>query len=207
MVETSSERQTEKQNEKIDFELKCATDPGWAQVIADNFEPFLQDHANCERKASALAMSLLMKYADRPEIIPHMIRLAQEELEHFRQVYALMETRGIPIGKEIKDPYVNQLLDACRTSPEERFLDRMLISSVIEARGAERFNLVAEALSEPELKAFYKRLWASELKHGHLFVNLLLHYFPRPVIEARLDELLAYEAEIIPRLEWRPSLH
>jgi tRNA 2-(methylsulfanyl)-N6-isopentenyladenosine37 hydroxylase len=198
---------TEKIANKLEFELKCATDPGWAQVIVNQFEPFLQDHANCERKASALAMSMLMKYADRLEIIPHMIRLAQEELEHFRQVYALMESRGIPIGKEIKDPYVNQLLEACRTTSEERFLDRMLISSVIEARGAERFLMVSEALSDSELKAFYHRLWASELKHGHLFVNLLLHYFPRAEIEARLEELLTLEAEIIPRLEWRPSLH
>ncbi|PIQ25202.1 tRNA-(ms[2]io[6]A)-hydroxylase [bacterium (Candidatus Blackallbacteria) CG17_big_fil_post_rev_8_21_14_2_50_48_46] len=197
----------DKTHEKIDFELKCPTDPGWAQVVVDQFDPFLQDHANCERKASALAMSLIMKYSDKLEIIPHMIRLAQEELEHFRQVYALMEERGIRMGKEIKDPYVNQLLEACRTTPEERFLDRMLISSIIEARGAERFALVSEALPDERLKAFYHRLWASELKHGHLFVNLMLNYFPREVIEKRLDQLLEVEAGIIPGLEWRPSLH
>jgi tRNA-(ms[2]io[6]A)-hydroxylase len=198
MIETSA---------RIEFELKCATAPGWAHFIVEHFPEFLQDHANCERKASALAMSLIMKYADRSEIIPHLIRLAQEELEHFRQVYALMNAREIPLGKEIKDPYVNQLLDHCRTTPEERFLDRMLISSIIEARGAERFGLVAEALPEQELKEFYQRLWASERKHGHLFVNLMSSYFPRPQIEKRLDELLSAEAAIIPTLEWRPSLH
>lgn len=193
--------------DRIEFKLKCETDPGWARVVVKDFDSFLQDHANCERKASALAMSLIMKYSDKLEIIPHLIRLAQEELEHFRQVYALMESRSVSIGKEIKDPYVNQLLDICRTSPEDRFLDRMLISSIIEARGAERFALISEALDNEELKAFYHRLWASERKHGHLFVNLLQHYFPQAVIEQRLEELLNMEAQIIPHLAWRPSLH
>ncbi len=192
---------------KIDFKLSVATDPAWVQVILDNFDEFMQDHANCERKASALALSLAMKYADRKRLIPHMIRLAQEELEHFAEVYEMMEQRGISLGNEIKDPYVNGLLSHCRTEPEERFLDRMLISSVIEARGAERFGLIAEALEDAELKAFYKRLWAAEMKHGHLFANLMLHYFSEDVIRARLSQLLDAEGKIIQKLEWRPSLH
>jgi len=192
---------------KIEFELKCQTDPGWVQVILNDFDSFMQDHANCERKASALALSLVMKYPDRSALIPHLIRLAQEELEHFAEVYDLMEQRGIAIGKEIKDPYVNRLLTHCRSETEARFLDRMLISSIIEARGAERFGLIADALTEPGLKAFYKRLWAAELKHGHLFANLMLHYFSETEIYERLDYLLGREAEIIPELEWRPSLH
>lgn len=192
---------------KIDFELKTATPPGWVQVILADFDAFLQDHANCERKASALALSLAMKYADRRVLIPHMIRLAQEELEHFRQVYQLLEARNLPLGKEIKDPYVNGLMAHCRPEPEPRFLDRMLVSSIVEARGAERFGLVANALEEPELKAFYKRLWAAELKHGHLFVNLMPHYFAEDVIRTRLETLLEAEAEVVSGLEWRPSLH
>lgn len=192
---------------KIDFELKVATDPNWVQVILDNFDDFLQDHANCERKASALALSLAMKYADRTQLIPHLIRLAQEELEHFAEVYELMQQRGILLGAEIKDPYVNGLLTHCRTDTEGRFLDRMLISSVIEARGAERFGIIAEALEDPELKTFYKRLWAAEKKHGHLFATQMLHYFPEAQIRERLDELLEAEGKILETLEWRPSLH
>lgn len=192
---------------KIDFALAVATDLGWVQVILDNFDAFLQDHANCERKASALALSLAMKYPDRTVLVPHLIRLAQEELEHFAEVYQLMAQRGLPLGQEIKDPYVNALLAHCRPEPELRFLDRMLISSIIEARGAERFGLIAEALADAELKAFYKRLWAAELKHGHLFANQMLHYFEEATIRARLDQLLVAEGDILPRLEWRPSLH
>ena len=196
-----------KTHTKIEFELSVATDPGWVQVILANFDEFMQDHANCERKASALALSLAMKYADRKKLIPHMIRLAQEELEHFAEVYELMEARNLGLGNEIKDPYVNALLAHCRTEPELRFLDRMLVSSVIEARGAERFGIIAEAIEDPELKAFYKRLWAAEKKHGHLFANLMLHYFDEATIRTRLDELLSAEGKIIATLEWRPSLH
>lgn len=192
---------------KIVFELKCKTDPNWTLVILKNFDAFLQDHANCERKASALALSLIMKYSDRTEIIPHLIRLSQEELQHFKEVYDLMAAKGIPIGKEIKDPYVNQLLKACRSGKEDLFMDRMLIASIIEARGAERFGMIAEALEEGSLKAFYQRLWSAERKHGFLFANLMLNYYPEEVIEQRIDELLDAEAQIIPQLEWRASLH
>lgn len=195
------------QNTKIEFELKYVTDPNWVQVILDDFNTFLQDHANCERKASALALSLMMKYADRKQLIPHLIRLSMEELEHFQQVYEIMEKRGIPLGKEMKDPYVNQLLPHCRSALEERFLDRMLVASIIEARGAERFGLIAEALTDPELKSFYQRLWASEKKHGYLFAQLMTYYFSKEVIYQRLNFLLEKEAEIVPKLEWRPSLH
>lgn len=192
---------------RIEVNLKSATHPDWVNVIMDNFDAFLQDHANCERKASALALSMVMKYPDRKSMIPHLIRLAQEELEHFAEVYTLMESRNLPMGKEEKDPYVNQLLSHCRSHSEERFLDRMLISSIIEARGAERFGLVADALEDPELKTFYKELWAAEMKHGHLFANLAHHYFSEAEIYERLEPLLEAEAKIIEDLPWRASLH
>ncbi len=192
---------------KIKVELSVPSHPDWVQVILDNFDEFLQDHANCERKAVAQAMGLAMRYPERRELIPHLIRLAKEELEHFEEVYELMQARDLPLVKEIKDPYVNGLLEHCRSGHDDRFLDRMLISSIIEARGAERFGIVAEALSDPELKAFYHRLWAAEMKHGHLFANQMLHYFSEDVIRTRLQELLDLEGELIQRLEWRPSLH
>ncbi len=189
------------------IDLLAATDPAWAQVPLDDFDAFLQDHANCERKASAVAMSLVVKYPDRVEMIPALIGLAQEELAHFRQVYELMAARGLPIVKDTPDPYVNALLRLQRSGREARFLDRMLISSLIECRGAERFGLIADALPDPELKRFYRGLWASEVKHGHQFVDLALPYFEHDLVYARLHELAAREAEIMQGLAWRPALH
>ena len=192
---------------KLSPQLASKTDPAWAGYILEHFDAFLIDHANCERKASALAMSFAVKYADRERIIPALIELAQEELEHFQQVYELMARRGLRLAPDEKDPYVNALLALCRTDREGRFLDRLLVSSVVETRGAERFRLIHEAVEDPELKRFYLGLWACEAKHGNLFVNLALNYFPEEELYARLGELMRAEGEITRNLEWRPSLH
>src|SRR5687767_6444680 len=155
-----------------------------------NFSAFLQDHADCERKASAMAMSFVAKYPDRVEIIPELIETALEELEHFQQVYAHMQKRGVGLAKEMDpDPYIAALLNLCHSDPINRFLDRLLLASIIECRGAERFRLVWEALEDAELKEFYNHLWASEAKHGNIFVKMALNYFPQEQVYKRLNEL------------------
>ena len=188
-------------------DLLTATHPDWVNVILENFDEFLQDHANCERKASALAMSLVVKHPDRRLIIPQLIDLAVEELEHFGQVYGVMQRRGVPLAKDIQDPYVNALMALMRHGREDRFLDRMLVSSIVECRGAERFGIIAGALQDPDLKSFYTTLHKAERKHGHQFVDMVLKYFDAETVYSRLDELMAEEAAIIEKLEWRPSLH
>jgi len=187
--------------------LQSETSPEWIKTILNDFDNFLIDHACCERKANALLMSMIAKYPDRTRIIPQLIELAVEELEHFAEAYAFMERRGLQLGKDTPDPYVNQLLGAARHGRDERFIDRMLIASVIECRGAERFRIVAENVPDSELAEFYQRLWKSEVKHAHLFVHLLHREYDPTVIDARLAELTALEAKICAGLELRPALH
>ena len=88
---------------KKSVDLMVATHPEWVNAIIDNFDSFLQDHANCERKASALAMSMVVKYPDRTKIVPRLIALAREELEHFQQVYQLMVSRELLLLKDRRD--------------------------------------------------------------------------------------------------------
>src|SRR3954466_15568571 len=108
---------------KYSLELVAATRPEWVQTVMSNFPAFLQDHADCERKASAMAMSFVAKYPDRVEIIHDLIETRGEELEHFQQVYAHMSKRGIHLAKEMKqDPYIQGLMDLCKTDPINRFL-------------------------------------------------------------------------------------
>src|SRR5438046_6663706 len=108
---------------KYSLEPAVATRPEWVTTVVSNFPAFLQDHADCERKASAMAMSFVAKYPDRVEIIPELIETGVEELEHFQQVYARMEKRGIPLAKEMtEDPYIKSLLPLCRTAPMNPFL-------------------------------------------------------------------------------------
>jgi len=193
---------------KYSLDLTCQSSPQWVQTVMSDFNSFLQDHANCERKASAMAMSFVAKYPDRTEIIPTLIETAVEELEHFQQVYEIMEKRGVLLKKEIDtDLYVNQLLDLCRTGRDERFIDRMLLASVIECRGAERFRLIFEALEDKYLKSFYHKLWVSEAKHGNIFVKMLLNYFEEKEIYDRLRFLIGKESNILQSLDLRPALH
>ncbi|MBM3839098.1 MAG: tRNA-(ms[2]io[6]A)-hydroxylase [Verrucomicrobia bacterium] len=194
---------------KLSLELAAATPPEWIQTVLADFPAFLQDHADCERKASAMAMSFVAKYPDRVEIIPELIETGIEELEHFHQVYAHMARRGIRLAKEMtQDPYIKALMDLCRTDPLHRFLDRLLLASIIECRGAERFRLIWAALDhDRELKEFYQHLWTSEAKHGNIFVKMALQYFPDDKVYSRLNELNEAEGKIVLGLKLRPALH
>src|SRR5690606_14746789 len=175
---------------KYSIDLACASSQAWIDTVMNDFDAFLQDHANCERKASAMAMSFVAKFPDRLEIIPELIDTGIEELEHFKAVYEIMEQRGVRLPREMgKDMYVAQLVDQCRSDKEGRFMDRLLLASIVECRGAERFKMVYEALPEGELKTFYHNLWASEAKHGNIFVKMALHYFEEQEVYDRLKVL------------------
>ena len=188
-------------------ELQESTHPDWVHAILADFDSFLQDHANCERKASALAMSLVVKAPERERIVPTLIAIAREELAHFESVYALMRARNLPLVKDEPDPYVNALLQHLRSRPAARFLDRLLIFSLVECRGAERFGILARALPEPALRHFYKTLWGTEAKHGNQFVEMALACFDEAEVYRRANELADAEATVIRALPWRASLH
>lgn len=193
---------------KFSLDLAYQTPPEWAHQVLEDFDFFLQDHADCERKASSMALSFVAKCPDKVEIIPELIETALEELEHFQQVYEIMEKRGVQLRSEMpKDLYIHQLINACRSGRDDRLLDRMLIASIVECRGAERFKLIADALEDQDLKNFYKALWTSEAKHGHIFVKFALHYWSESEVYERLHVLNEIEGEICNTLEWTPRLH
>lgn len=178
--------------------LKAPTPAQWTQLVLSQFNEFLQDHASCERKASAMALSMASHYADRPELVRAMIDLAREELEHFHQVYQLMEARGLRLVPDEKDQYVRKLMALARTDHSDHYLlDRLLISGAIEARGCERFAMVAEALAEGELKEFYLEITRSEARHHGLFTRLARHYFGEALTAQRSEVILESEAQIM----------
>lgn len=193
---------------KLTLDLGVASKPEWVAAVMADFDAFLQDHADCERKASAMAMSFVAKYPDRKAILPELIETGIEELEHFQMVYKVMESRGIELQHSIgKDPYLQALLKLLHSGRDERFMDRLILASLVEVRGAERFKLVAEALTDPELKNFYKTLWISEAKHGHIYIKMALEYFEKEIVYKRLEWWIEKEAEILEGLEIRAALH
>ena len=86
-------------------------------------------------------------------------------------------------------------------------LDRLLIGGIIEARGCERFGLVAQALPDGNMKQFYHSIAESEAKHQELFIDLAKEYFAEDVVENRMADLLDAEAEIVAKLPHTAALH
>jgi len=202
------QKNTTEQVMKLNLDIAVPSKTAWVEAVMNDFDAFLQDHLDCERKASSMAMSFIAKYPDRKEIISELIEIGIEELEHFQQVYQLMVKRGIPLPSSMgEDPYLKALLKLCHSGRNERFLDRLLIASVVETRGAERFRLVSEAQTDPELHRFYKILWASEAKHGHVFVKMALNYFDQEQVYQRLEWWIEQEGQVIDNLEIRAALH
>ncbi len=193
----------------IGYKLRATTREGWGEYIVENLNLFLIDHAACERKASSSAMHFVVKYPDKIELVDRMITIAREELEHFQQVVGLIRDRGLEFSKDTKDPYVGRLMKHMSDGIDGRFMDRLILGSIIEFRGCERFVLVSKALaqSDPELSEYYKVLAAEESKHRGDFIEMACLYFDEAKVKKRLDELLDIEAEIINDLPNRPALH
>ena len=189
------------------LDLHVATPPGWVSAVLEDFDVFLADHANCERKASAMAMGMIVKYPDRDEITAGLIDLAQEELQHFAEVHSLMRARGAKLLRDEQDVYVAELTKLARHGRDDRFIDRLLIASVVECRGAERFGLIAEHARDSHIRDFYPRLRKGELKHGHVFVEFALRYADANTVYTRLEGFMAEEAQIMLGLDFRPALH
>ena len=189
------------------FTLGMASSDTWLQCVLANFDEFLIDHAANERKASAMAMSLVAHYPDRHELVSSMIDLALEELNHFRQVIRLLQEYGLVMIADEKDRYVNQLRSHIRKGPEEYFLDRLLSGALIEARGEERFRMISNGLKDVKLRTFYHTLANSEQGHHELFVRLARQYFDQSAVDQRLGEWVAIEHTIINQLPVRSRLH
>ena len=175
--------------------------------MLSNFNTFLNDHAAAEKKASGMAMSMALHFRDRERLVTEMIDLAIEEMTHFRECVRLLHDRGLNLLPDEKDQYVNEIRTQIRTGREEGLLDRLLTGGIIEARGVERFGILAEALPDGDLKDFYQAITRSEERHNGLFLDLAREYFSDSLVQERLQELLEIEADLVERLPIRPYLH
>lgn len=191
----------------VELQLRVDSPRDWLDAVLADFDTFLLDHAANERKASATALNFVVRYPDRSQLIAPMIALAIEELQHFQAVHRIIAARGLRAGADEKDVYIKQLLAEVRSSGEQRLLDRLVVGAVVEARGCERFGLIAEALPAGELQDFYREVTASEERHGSLYLDLAAHWFDEQTIAARLDFFLVREAAVIEHLSIHPKLH
>jgi tRNA-(ms[2]io[6]A)-hydroxylase len=189
--------------------LHAATDARWLPLALERFDEVLVDHAHCEKKAAANALSLLQMYPDLPGLPSQMARLAREESAHLAKVLELMEARGLTLTKDSGDPYAQALQKLVRTPSAERRVDRLLVAAVIEARSCERLSLLAEGLTDPALARFYGELAQSEDGHQSLFFRLAVTAAngDEATVRERLEWMLEHEARIITDVGLRAAIH
>lgn len=188
--------------------LHAPSDPRWLPHALEHFNEVLVDHAHCEKKAAANALSMLQVYPDVPGLPAQMARLAREESAHLAKVLELMEARGLTLGRDAGDPYAQGLQKLIRNPSAERKVDRLLVAAIIEARSCERLSLLAEGLEDAALRRFYGELAQSEDGHQSLFFRLAVAASgDEPAVRERLETLLAHEAEVITAIGLRAAIH
>jgi tRNA-(ms[2]io[6]A)-hydroxylase len=185
--------------------LQLTTDPRWVDLANLSIEEILTDHAFCEQKAATTCISLITKYTDRTRLVAELAPIVTEEWGHFRLVLAELEKRGLKLGKQRKDEYVNHLIAFQRKGGdfEERFLDQLLTMAMIEARSCERFKRLSEGLPDEYLRNFYRRFMESEAGHYHLFIGLAETYLGKEKVKKRWAEWLAFESTLMKKMDVR----
>lgn len=185
--------------------LQLPTDPRWVNLAEMDLTEILTDHAYCEQKAATSCITLIQKYPEYNELVRELAPIVTEEWGHFRAVLDEMDKRGLQLGRQRKDEYVNGLLAFQQKggSRETALMEKLLICALIEARSCERFRLLSLHISDDNLKKFYHKFMVAEAGHYVLFIELARKYFGREKVDNRWKEYLAYEADLLSNMEVR----
>ena len=192
------------------LKLRLPTDPRWANVAEKKIEDILTDHAWCEQKAASTAISLIVQFPEKTELVEKMTDLAQEELEHFQRVHNIIVQRGLVLGRERKDEYIHALAEFFNKSGrsrEEALIDKLLFAAMVEARSCERFRVLSENIKDEELSDFYYELMKSEAGHYSMFLLLAKKYGDEHEVERKWQAFLDYEGKIIKNFSRSERIH
>ena len=194
-----------KENEKRVLGVQLATDPRWVNLAEKELEEILTDHAYCEQKATTTCISLIQRYPDKEFLVEKVAPVVSEEWSHFRMVVKELKKRGLRLGKQRKDVYVNELMKFQRkgVSESEVLLDKLMVCAMIEARSCERFRLLSKYVSDDSLKEFYHQFMISEAGHYKMFLEIARYYVDSDIVEKRWNDCLEFEANILKNIEIR----
>jgi tRNA-(ms[2]io[6]A)-hydroxylase len=189
--------------------LKLATDPRWVNIVESNIEEILTDHAWCEQKAASNAIYIIVNNSEKEELVTEMTRIALEEMEHFQMVHNIIKEKGLVLGRERKDNYVNDLVKFAKKdgSRNDALVERLLFAAMIEARSCERFKVLSENIQDPELAKFYRDLMISEAGHYTTFLSFAKQYQENINVDIRWKEWIAYESSIITKYGKQETVH
>ncbi|MFN4254568.1 MAG: tRNA-(ms[2]io[6]A)-hydroxylase [Saprospiraceae bacterium] len=190
---------------KTKLGLHLPTDPRWVNLAEMDLGEILTDHAYCEQKAATSCISLIQSYPDKTELVDELAPVVTEEWGHFRMVLAELKKRGLPLGPQRKDEYVNGLMKFQQRggTRDQALVERLITFALIEARSAERFRLLSLEISELALRDFYHKLMVSEAGHYRMFLDLAILYAGEEQAMTRWQAYLRYEAELLKTLEVR----
>ena len=62
------------------FRLQLPTDPRWVNIVEQNIEEILSDHAWCEQKAATNAITIITINSEYPDLVTDMLEVAKEEM-------------------------------------------------------------------------------------------------------------------------------
>ena len=196
---------------ETDLPLRYQTPTAWAVAVLGKPLELLNDHAHLEKKAAANALDMLNRWPEPspPENwVAALTAVARDEVEHLAVVCRMLARRGGRLTKQHSNPYASALRQLVRngTGPAE-LVDRLIVSSLIEARSCERFKLLADSSHDAELTKLYRGLWASEHGHYRSFLGLAEQVQDRSAVATRWDEMLDAEARIIASQPPGPRMH
>lgn len=175
--------------------LKCATPDSWIQKAIVEQDLLLLDHAHCEKKAAATALTLIGRYPQHTDLIEKLSRLAREELRHFEQVLRFLKKRDLDFVNITASRYASGLFKHARTHEPVKLVDSLLIGAFVEARSCERFGAIAPHLPA-ELNKFYSGLLAAEARHYDQYITFA-RKFSENDISDRIEFFGHIEAELI----------
>ncbi|MDZ4667011.1 MAG: tRNA-(ms[2]io[6]A)-hydroxylase [bacterium] len=189
--------------------LKLATDLRWVNIVETNIEEILTDHAWCEQKAATNAISIITFNSEHEDLVTDLLAIAKEEIEHFGMVHEMIKKKGLKLGRERKDEYVNELFNFMLKggSRISSFVERLLFSAMIEARSCERFKVLSQNIADKELAQFYHDLMVSEAGHYTIFLGYAKKYGVGIDVDKRWKEWLAFENSIIVKYGKKESVH
>jgi tRNA-(ms[2]io[6]A)-hydroxylase len=189
--------------------LKLVTDPKWVTIVESNIEEILTDHAWCEQKAATNIITIITYNSEHVDLVTDLLEIAKEEIEHFQRVHNIIKERGLTLGRERKDHYVNELFKFLKKdgSRNDAFVDRLLFSAMIEARSCERFKVLSQNIEDKELAAFYKELMISEAGHYTTFLRFAKKYSEKVNVDNRWQEWIDFEGELITNYGKKETVH
>ena len=201
--------------ERVDtLPLILKTPDSWGPLVLCDPLALLADHAILEKKAAYSAMEMLTRWPGDfvPGWVEVMTTVARDEAAHLLQVSRILARRGGQLSRSHSNPYAAGLRNLVRNGTGGEVIDRLFVSSLIEARSCERFSILADAAKaagDLELETFYAALFTSELGHYKVFLNLArtIGKEDPEAVEIRWRDMLEAEAVVLRAQKPGPRVH